>query len=290
MHTKSFTLLALAGSAFAHMHLNWPPTLKGDNNPNTKEVDPFLNYPYGCCGKEISGTCHGHSGLIDTDEGKPVVTWAPGQKVNFTLSGKQLQSATQNPVGGTHYGGSCQVGFSTDKGKTFKVATTWQGNCPLRDGTVDPSTQSFDFTVPADTPAGERILFAWTWVNREKEFNMNCASVTISGKNASPEQPQSPASSPAPSNPSSTQSPQNSQPSKNPTGSSQYTLNGCSCSCPSQTWTAQCTCYSCQSPSTKRRDVERKALEMHKRTLQHAEKLNAPLRRAEAVADRKSVV
>ncbi|KAF2641946.1 hypothetical protein P280DRAFT_489307 [Massarina eburnea CBS 473.64] len=180
------------------MHLDFPPALKGDNNPNTQEADPFLNYPYGCCGKALPGTCHGHTDLIDTDEGKPVVTWAPGQKVNFTLSGNKINSPTENPVGGTHYGGSCQVGLSTDKGRTFKVATTWQGNCPLRDGTKDPSTQTFDFTVPADTPAGERVLFAWTWINREKEFNMNCASVTISGENSSPEQPETPASSAAP--------------------------------------------------------------------------------------------
>ncbi|KAF1954694.1 hypothetical protein CC80DRAFT_416790 [Byssothecium circinans] len=184
------------------MHLNWPPALKGDNNPHTAQADPFLNYPYGCCGKPVAGNCHGHAGLIDTDEGKPVVTWAPGQTVNFTLSGQKLNSPTENPAGGTHYGGSCQVGFSTDKGKTFKVATTWQGNCPDRKGNTDPSTQLFKFTVPADTPAGERVLFGWTWINREKEFNMNCASVTISGTNTSPEEPA--ASSSTPNKPSST--------------------------------------------------------------------------------------
>ncbi|KAF2247119.1 lytic polysaccharide monooxygenase [Trematosphaeria pertusa] len=158
------------------MHLFYPPTLKGDNNPHTQgEADPYLNYPYGCCGQEVPGPCKGHLDLLDTDEGTPVVTWAPGQKVNFTLSGQQIQTSQENPVGGTHYGGSCQVGFSTDGGKTFKVATTWQGDCPLRDGTTDPSTQTFDFTVPGDVPSTERALFAWTWVNREKEFNMNCA-------------------------------------------------------------------------------------------------------------------
>jgi hypothetical protein len=273
------TPLALAGSAFGHMHLHYPPSLGGDNNPNTKTADPFLNYPYGCCGKKDPGPCHGHVNMLDTDEGKPVATWSAGQKVNFTLSGARIDSPIENPIGGTHYGGSCQVGFSVDKGKSFKVATTWQGNCPLRDGTLDPSTQVFDFTVPADTPSGERVLFAWTWVNREKEFNMGCASVTISGKNTSPEQPQAPAPSSAAPKPSSPSAPAKPQPSP-----AKYTLEGCACSCPSQTWTSACQCFDCDSPSTKRHLVERKVLEMHKRTLQNAAKLNVPHRRAEAIA------
>jgi hypothetical protein len=155
MHTSKLLLLALAGVVQSHMH---------------------LNYNYGCCGQEVPGPCKGHLNLVDTDQGKPVVTWAPGQKVNFTLSG----SSTTEVRGGTHYGGSCSVGFSTDKGNTFKVATTWNGNCPHREGSIDPSTQTFDFTVPADLPAGDRTIFAWTWVNREKEFNMNCALQCVS--------------------------------------------------------------------------------------------------------------
>jgi hypothetical protein len=48
---------------------------------------------------------------------------------------------------------------------------------------MDPSGQKFPFTVPSDLPAGEQI-FAWTWMNREREFFMNCAVVNItpSGK------------------------------------------------------------------------------------------------------------
>ncbi|KAF2194701.1 hypothetical protein K469DRAFT_547184 [Zopfia rhizophila CBS 207.26] len=196
MYTKALYLGLLATAAQAHMHMYFPPTLKGDNNPNTKgAADPYLNYPYGCCGQPVPGPCKGHLDLLDTDEGKPVVEWAAGQKANFTLSGKQIKTSTENPEGGTHYGGSCQVGFSTDKGKTFKVATTWQGNCPLRDGTTDPSTQTFDFVVPADIPSGNAV-FAWTWVNREKEFNMNCASVTITGGKGGQQQEQQQQQSP----------------------------------------------------------------------------------------------
>ncbi|KAF2799705.1 lytic polysaccharide monooxygenase, partial [Melanomma pulvis-pyrius CBS 109.77] len=251
-------LLALASVAHSHMHLFYPPTLKGDNNPHTQgSADPLLNYPYGCCGKEAPGPCKGHLDLLDTDEGKPVATWTAGEKANFTLSGAAITNTDAfNPVGGNHYGGSCQVGFSVDKGKTFKVATTWQGNCPLRHGGEDPSTQSFDFTVPADIPTGD-VVFAWTWVNREKEFNMNCASVSIVGGNGetpAPPTTTTPAESPAPTE---TQY-------KSPNQPAQYTLEGCSCECPSEQWTSACSCQ-CESPSAK-------------------PKLNAPVRRTETVA------
>ncbi|KAF1963955.1 hypothetical protein BU23DRAFT_576058 [Bimuria novae-zelandiae CBS 107.79] len=318
MYNTSLFTLVLALAFFvhfgaSHMHLEWPPTLKAANNPHTQgEADPYLNYNYGCCGREVPGPCKGHLDLLGTDEGKPVVTWAPGQKVNFTLSG----SSTTEVQGGTHYGGSCQAGFSTDGGKTFKVAATWNGNCPHRGGTTDPSTQVFDFTVPADLPAGERNVFAWTWLNREKEFNMNCAVVSIANSEdlqtpdeqpspSSAAPPPSPTSSSVPKQPSPTpstpppqadedpssetpqQPPTQAQPPSTqpqPTGSAQYTLEGCTCSCPYQTWSPACSCYECKSPATKRHIVERKALELHKRDLYNAAKLNVPARRSEAVA------
>lgn len=276
MFIKALSLLALASIAHSHMHLYYPPTLKGDNNPNTQgDADPLLNYPYGCCGKEVPGPCKGHLDLLDTDEGKSVATWAAGEKANFTLSGAVIDTPTYNPEGGNHYGGSCQAGFSLDKGKTFKVASTWQGNCPLRHGGMDPSGQSFDFTVPADIPSGD-VVFAWTWVNREQEFYMNCAVVSITGGNGETTEPPTttaPANPPAP-----TQT--DFAPPEDP---AQYTLEGCTCACPSKEWTSQCSCE-CESPSAKRHIVERKALALHRRSLHNAAKLNAPTRRAEAMA------
>ncbi|KAF2119950.1 hypothetical protein BDV96DRAFT_641816 [Lophiotrema nucula] len=271
----------MANVAFGHMHLYFPPTLKGDNNPFTQgDADPYLNFPYGCCGPEvkaITAPCKGHLDLLDTDEGKPVVTWAPGQKANFTLSGAAIKTSIENPEGGNHYGGSCQVGFSTDKGKTFKVAATWQGNCPLRNGGEDPAQQVFDFEVPADIASGNAVL-AWTWINREKEFNMNCASVMISGdgNNDTPQDPV--ASSTAPTAPTKT-----SNPNAQPTGNTQYTLEGCTCECPSNEWTSKCSCQ-CDSPSKskKRHIVERKVLALHRRNLEIAESLKNPIRRATA--------
>jgi hypothetical protein len=307
-------LLGLVGVASAHMHLFYPPTLKGDNNPYTQgEPDSDLNYPYGCCGRPVQDICKGHLGLLDTDEGQPTATWAPGQAANFSLSGEVVKNTGENPIGGTHFGGSGQVGFSVDNGKTFKVVKTWQGGFPRRldnaNGGLDPSNQVFDFTVPADLPSGKAV-FAWTWVNREKEFNMNCASVTISGDGQSqpappaqskpseaPKQapnqpepstpaeapepyntPEAPAPSPAPEAPESTKPGQYSdKPGK-------LTLEGCQCHCPMDIAGEGCVCWGCESPSQNKRDVERKATALHRRNLANAEKLNVPVRRAESVA------
>lgn len=81
---------------------------------------------------------------------------------------------------GNHWGGSCQVGFSVDNGTTFQVATSYEGNCPNRNGGNGADGQNFNFTVPKDMPSGQAI-FAWMWFNREQEFNMNCAVVNITG-------------------------------------------------------------------------------------------------------------
>ena len=152
----------------AHMQLFYPPTFGATNNPHrTAPADTELTYPYGCCGKLIPYPCRGYLDLLGTPQGAPVATWAAGNEQNFSLTGL-----------GDHYGGSCQVSFSVDKGNTFQVATSFEGNCPHRGKGVDPALQTFDFTVPADIPAGD-VVFAWTWFNREAEFNMNCAAITI---------------------------------------------------------------------------------------------------------------
>lgn len=241
-------LLALVSAATAHLHLEYPPTLKGDNNPHTQgQPDNYLNYPFGCCAqpKEKSQVCKGHLGLIDTDEGKPTAVWAAGQSANFSLSGHKIQNTKENPEGNNHGGGgSCQVGFSTDKGETFKVVKTWQGNCPPHDvESAEPADMTLDFNVPADLPTGD-VIFAWTWVNRknlhafrnsicnvltsiigEQEFNMNCAAVTITGGNGeTPEVPPSSVSTAPATTPTQTQPPNYEGPNTTP---DQYTLEGC---------------------------------------------------------------
>lgn len=108
MFAKALTFLALSSAAQAHMHLYWPPTLLGDNNPFTPkgQADPKLNYPEGCCGQpQEFRVCKGHLGLLDKPEGKSVATWTAGQPANITISGHRIDSPIENPRGGTHAGG-----------------------------------------------------------------------------------------------------------------------------------------------------------------------------------------
>ncbi|OXV08724.1 hypothetical protein Egran_03513 [Elaphomyces granulatus] len=152
----------------AHMQLYFPPPFAAKNNPHlTGAADPYLDYPYNCCGRKTPFPCRGYLNLLGTSQGAPVVTWAAGSVASFSLTGE-----------GNHYGGSCQVGFSIDNGTSWKVVRSYEGNCPHRHGGIDPTLQTFEFNVPIDTPAGNHI-FAWTWINREQEFNMVCSSVTI---------------------------------------------------------------------------------------------------------------
>ena len=111
--------------------------------------------------------CRGYLSLLGTPEGQAVASWPAGSAQNWNITGI-----------GNHYGGSCQVGFSVDKGETFRVAASYEGNCPHRNGGTDAEGQNFNFTVPDDLPEGD-VVFAWTWFNREQEFNMNCAAVAI---------------------------------------------------------------------------------------------------------------
>ncbi|WEW54619.1 hypothetical protein PRK78_000039 [Emydomyces testavorans] len=176
MIRKILLATVLLASAQAHMKLHHPPPFGADNNPHrTDPADPFLDYPFNCCGRQTVYPCRGYLRLVGTNQGKPVASWPAGSVQSFSLTGK-----------GTHYGGSCQAGFSIDKGKTWKVVTSYEGNCPHRKGSsTDPSQQTFKLTVPSDMPSGDHI-FAWTWFNREQEFYMNCSPVTITGGSGIP--------------------------------------------------------------------------------------------------------
>ncbi|ODH46736.1 hypothetical protein GX48_07192 [Paracoccidioides brasiliensis] len=152
----------------AHMQLYYPPPFAAANNPHVTDTPyPYLDYPYNCCGSKTPFPCKGFLNHLNTTQGQPVVSWPAGSGQNFSLTGS-----------GNHYGGSCQVGFSVDEGKSWRVVKSFEGNCPYRDGGTDPEKQTFRFRVPNDTPVGKQV-FAWTWVNREQEFNMLCAAVRI---------------------------------------------------------------------------------------------------------------
>ena len=179
MYSQHVSLLALAGVAQAHMSLWYPGPLGGATTANrfSTVVDPELNFPLGCCGSSGTGPspglCRGHLDLFDVEDAQ--LTWQPGEDAYFQLSD---YTYTQGAAGSTHYGGSCQVGFSTDRGETWKVAASYNGNCPLRGADGSPEVQTFDFKVPTGMPEG-KALFAWIWLNREHESFMNCAAVQI---------------------------------------------------------------------------------------------------------------
>ena len=181
MYVVRIILASLVTTARAHMSLWYPPPLGGNREANsfTIQVDKEFNFPIGCCNSQgeptlpSPGDCRGHLALLDTEEGRPQVTWEPGQDAYFKLSDHMYSIGVP---GSTHYGGSCQIGFSVDKGQTWKVAASYHGNCPHRDKDMP---QVFEFKVPLNIPTGIAV-FAWIWLNREHEFFMNCAAVQIS--------------------------------------------------------------------------------------------------------------
>lgn len=289
MFAQLLPLVALMGAAQAHMHLHYPPALGGDSNKFTKTPDVLFNYPYGCCQADYAskkwdmGPCRGHLNKLNTDEGRPVATWRAGESIEFQLSGQQIkgtgpdyQNAGINVVGGDHYGGSCQVGMSFDEGKSFQTIATWQGNCPHRGNGIDPSKQKFNVTLPSFLPSKERALFAWSWVNREQEFFMNCASVTIEGNGQAPSPPKSSGQPSKPSGTAQPTKPSSTKPAAAPTGSlipgKEYNYKNCACKCVNPLDPIDCDCRCDKpSPSSKRHLLEREALRVHKQAMRRAE-------------------
>lgn len=197
MFTKTLPLIALAGVAHSHMSMFYPAPLGAapSINKQSTTLDKEFNYPLGCCGSSggptepSPGLCRGHLDKFDTETA--VVTWQPGQDAYFQLTD---YSYDPNAPGGTHSGGSCQVGFSVDKGATWKVAASYHGACPYETTDGSPEAQTFDFKVPTGMPEGD-ALFAWVWLNREHESFMNCAKVNIGGGSGNSTSPSYPAQS-----------------------------------------------------------------------------------------------
>lgn len=168
MHSStSFVIAALAAMAHGHMNMASPPPLKYKGNPNAKTIDYDITSP----NTAATFPCKGALDVLGTDEAASVATWAPGSQQTVTIEG-----------GASHDGGSCQLSLSYDKGTTWTVIYSKEGNCP-----TEPT---LDFTVPSDTPAGDDVLLGWTWVNKtgNREFYMTCASITISGSSTKREE------------------------------------------------------------------------------------------------------
>lgn len=164
-NTVAAVVLGLAAVANGHMEMSYPPPFRSKFNANYPDhfSDEASNMKSPLDSQGGNYPCKGYHTDLGTPAGKSVVTWAPGGSYNFTITGQTY-----------HDGGSCQASLSYDKGQTFKVIHSYIGGCP------PPGDSSWDFTVPADAPAGE-ALFAWTWFNNlgNREMYMNCAAVTI---------------------------------------------------------------------------------------------------------------
>ncbi|KAK0635990.1 putative endoglucanase, partial [Bombardia bombarda] len=158
----AITLLILVSHAFAHMEISSPPPLRSKYNPNTNkdDIDYSMTSPLSNTGGGFP--CKGYLSLLGTSQGKSVASWAAGSSQSFSVVGSA-----------THGGGSCQTSLSLDSGKTFRVIHSYTGGCPL--------SPSYNFKVPADTPATQDAIFAWTWHNEigDREMYMNCAVVNI---------------------------------------------------------------------------------------------------------------
>ncbi|KAK2748767.1 hypothetical protein FQN57_000348 [Myotisia sp. PD_48] len=163
MHFNLYAIAALsaAGSAFAHMEMDWPYPLRSRNNPGGG-VDYDNKSPMASNGANYP--CRGHHRNTPF---KSVITYQAGQSYNISLNGSAR-----------HAGGSCQISLSYDNGASFKVIKSIMGGCPLVD--------EYDFTIPADVPSGNALL-AWSWFNLvgNREMYMNCAHVTIQGGSGS---------------------------------------------------------------------------------------------------------
>ncbi|KAK3717041.1 hypothetical protein LTR37_006096 [Vermiconidia calcicola] len=228
-------------AALAHMQLHYPPPFNASNNRHrTSLEDPYLQYPYDCCGPNArwENPCRGYLSLLGTPQGAPTASWEVGSPQAWNISGI-----------GNHYGGSCQVGFSTDKGETFRVAASYEGNCPHRRSGDGPEGQDFQFIVPDDLEPGVQV-FAWIWHNREQEFNMNCAAVNITERTGpKPDRPLPETSSPCShALESSVLSPASAQ--TTTTTTVYETEDDCLCTCedPSKLETCVCDCPKDQKP------------------------------------------
>lgn len=164
----------LASQAVAHMQLHFPPPFQRleQSAPHhwRRPVPPvtyyfqwlqeatrltIARYPYDCCGPydRWEYPCRGYVPLLGTPQGATTATWRAGSVATWNVSGI-----------GNHYGGSCQVGSSIDKGEnpvrarpqlltpcsgaTFRSAASYEGDCPHRNNGDWPEGQDFQFTVP----------------------------------------------------------------------------------------------------------------------------------------------
>jgi len=130
---------------------------------NYLTIDYSMNSPLEQDGSNYP--CKGYNSLFDTTPSKDTLT--AGQTYSVSIGGTAA-----------HNGGSCQISLSYDQGKTFAVIHSMIGGCPL--------TNEYEFMVPASTPAADKILLSWSWINHSgnREFYQNCSPVKVVNSNS----------------------------------------------------------------------------------------------------------
>ena len=125
--------------------------------------------------------------------GRPELVKLISSRYRLFDSSNKTGSGMDQSVGAAHSGGSCQVALLYDGGTSFHVVKSFEGNCP-RVRTPGALTNHYDrnqdysFTIPADSPAGDRVILAWTWFNASgnREMYMSCCPIAIIGDGGVP--------------------------------------------------------------------------------------------------------
>ncbi|KAJ1788045.1 hypothetical protein LPJ59_005610, partial [Coemansia sp. RSA 2399] len=111
----------------------------------------------------------------------PAATWTAGETVKIQFGTDAV----------SHSGGHAEFSISYDGGHTFVVIEqvlryVFVGSKPAAATNV-VSIFDYEVALPANLPASNNAIFAWTWVNASgnREFYMNCADVAIKGTSES---------------------------------------------------------------------------------------------------------
>ncbi|KAJ2058638.1 hypothetical protein GGI17_004906 [Coemansia sp. S146] len=167
---------ALVASVSAHMAMIEPCTRYTPHNPKCPSLPPGQTFDYNLKNPlgETQALCK-----YTTPYATPVATWTAGQSITTSFEAG----------GAAHGGGHVQFSLSYDGGKTFVVIhevlkyAFFGGPSNGNAATV----LSYTFNLPANVPASNSAIFAWTWVNAigNREFYMNCADVAIKSSSTS---------------------------------------------------------------------------------------------------------
>jgi hypothetical protein len=85
-----YLVFAFMSGALAHLQLAYPAPFNASNNPHrTTQEDPYLQYPYDCCGPGARWEypCRDYHNLLGTPDGLPTATWEAGSQQSWSMAG-----------------------------------------------------------------------------------------------------------------------------------------------------------------------------------------------------------